>query len=138
MTLRTRVSRLDDYTGELTQALEKLEIEQARGALNRDEQVDFLGDLRVAIENRDLKPLRTHALLSLLIMVIGSLGMLLLPRSLPFHRAAFVGCLGLAILGLLLAAWRVSLYLRRRRVDRRWLAELEARVAGGGTVFDPK
>ncbi len=35
MTLQARVSRLDDYSGELIQALEKVEIENSRGMLNQ-------------------------------------------------------------------------------------------------------
>ena len=46
MMLHVRVSRVDDYAGELTQALEKLQAEQDRGALSREEQDDFLADLR--------------------------------------------------------------------------------------------
>ena len=40
------------------------------------------------------------------------------------------------LFGLGMAAWRFNLYLRRRRHDRRWLANLDAAVSAGGTIFE--
>ena len=136
MSLRARVSRLDDYAGELGQALEKLEIEQARGALNRDEQEDFLGDLRAAIELRDLRPLRKKIALDLVIAALGAAGLAFPPQDPDLHRPTLLAGAGLLALGLALLAWRLILYLRRRRQDREWLGALEARVHAGGTIFD--
>lgn len=136
MSLRARVSRLDDYAGELGQALEKLEIEQARGELNRDEQEDFLVDLRAAVESRDLKPLRKKIFQDLLITGAGTVGMLLRPPEGRLRALCVYGGMALMALGFGLLAWRVILYARRRREDLRWLAQLETAVAAGGTVFD--
>lgn len=57
-TIKAFAEGLDDYTGTLAQEVEKLELEQARGALNRDEQMDLLGDLRQAVEDRLIRPWR--------------------------------------------------------------------------------
>ncbi len=139
MSLHARVSRVDDYAGELTQALKKLEIEQSRGALDRDQQADFLADLRKAVELRDLRPMRNRALVDLgaftvtLVMVA-----LMVHRGTGFrHMTLWAGLtFGVLTLSLGMAIWRFSLYLRRRRHDLRWLASLEAAVATGGTIFD--
>ena len=139
MSLHARVSRVDDYNGELTQALEKLQIEQSRGALDRDQQADFLADLRKAMVLRDLRPMRNRALLDL-----GATALLLALVAILVHRGVGFGhltllavlplCVGAFSLGM--AAWRFNLYLRRRRHDLGWLARLEAAVAAGGTIFD--
>lgn len=136
MTLRARVSRVDDYTGELSQALEKLEIEQARGALDRDQQADFLVDLRKAVELRDLRPMRNRTLFDLLLAALTMLVALLLPKGMGFRHSSLVLLLVLCSLSLGMAGWRATLYFRMRRHDLGWLASLEAAVASGGTIFD--
>lgn len=136
MTLHARVSRVDDYAGELTQALEKLEIEQARGLLDRDQQADFLADLRKAVEMRDLRPMRNRALLDLLLAALTLLVALLLPRGMGFRHPALLALVVLCSFTLGMALWRFSLYLRRRGHDQRWLDRLDATVASGGTIFD--
>jgi len=138
MTLHARVSRVDDYAGELTQALKKLEIEQARGALDRDQQADFLADLRKAMELRDLRPMRNRVLLDLMLALLTMVVALLLVRGLHIHHPALVVLLGLCTLSLGMAAWRLSLYVRRRRHDLRWLNRLKAAVDAGGTIFDAR
>jgi len=136
MTLHARVSRVDDYSGELTQALKKLEIEQSRGALDRDQQADFLVDLGKAVELRDLRPMRNRTVLDLLLAALTLLVALLLPKGLDFRQPFFFALLGLCTLSLGMAGWRFSLYLRRSRHDKQWLARLAAAVAAGGTIFD--
>ncbi|HOD33012.1 MAG: hypothetical protein BWY56_00120 [Acidobacteria bacterium ADurb.Bin340] len=136
MNLRARVFRLDDYSGELGQALEKLEIERARGTQNREEQEDFLGDLRAAIERRDLRPARNRALLDLLMAATGVLGFLVLPTAME-HRHLMAGIfLGVAALGAGLTVWRIVIFLRRRKHDLAWLRELKERLARTGSLFD--
>ncbi len=136
MSLHARVSRVDDYAGELSQALKKLEIERERGALDRDQQADFLADLRKAVELRDLGPMRNRALFDLLLAAMTLLVALLLPRGMGFRHPALLVLVLLCSFALGMALWRFSLYLRRRRHDLRWLASLEAAVASGGTIFD--
>lgn len=139
MSLHARVSRVDDYAGELTQALEKLQIEQDRGALDRDQQADFLVDLRKAMELRDLRPMRNRALLDLgVVAVTLVLVALLVYRGTGFRHLTLLIALVLGALAfsLAMAGWRVSLYVRRRRHDLRWLDSLNAAVASGGTIFD--
>lgn len=136
MMLHVRVSRVDDYAGELVQALEKLQAEQARGVLSREEQDDFLADLRKAVELRDVRPMRNRALADLLLAALTALAAFLLPRSLGYHHLPLLCLLFLCALSLCLTAWRYTLYLRRVRHDRKWLHHLEAAVAAGGTIFD--
>jgi hypothetical protein len=135
--LHARVSRLDDYAGELTQALEKLEAERDRGTLNREEQEDFLTDLRKAVFLRDLRPLRNRFLLDLLLAVAAAAGILLVPSRLAYRPEALGGLLGLLALGAGLAVWRSRLYARRYRHDLRWLGGMARTLARGGTIFDP-
>ncbi len=139
MSLHARVSRVDDYAGELTQALKKLEIEQGRGALDLEQQTDFLADLRKAVELRDLRPMRNRVILDLSAMVlILVLGAILIFKGTGFHHLNLYASLFLAILlcNFALTVWRFNLYLRRRRHDQRWLANLEAAVSSGGNIFD--
>lgn len=136
MTLRERVSLLDDYSGELTQALEKLEMERSRGALNRDEQIDFLGDLRRALVAKDLSPLRKRGMASLLFSLLAGGVAAFVPPSIPNQAGVRYGAIGLALLCLAVAVWSFIRYIQRRRRDEAWLRRLEAAAAKGGTIFD--
>ncbi len=141
MTLHARVSRVDDYAGELTQALKKLEIEQARGALDRDQQADFLVDLRKAMELRDFRPMRNRLLLDLVAVALTLVFVaVLVHRGSGFRHLTLwaILALGVLVFSLGMAIWRLNLYLRRRRHDLRWLASLESAVASGGTIFDAR
>ena len=136
MTLRARVSQLDDYTGELVQALDKLEIERGRGVLNRDEQMDFLEDLKGALERRELAPRRRRVGVDLAIG-LGAAGGALLVHILRPHALAFVcGAAALALLGLGRLAWNLWGLTRVRRANLAWLENLEARVAQGQSLLD--
>lgn len=136
MTLRARVSRLDDYAGELTQALEKLEIEKSRGALNRDEQLDFLADLRSAMIARDFLPLKRRGRAAFLLSLVIGGGTGLVPAGLSNRWLILSAILGAAALCLATALWNfVRLYQVRKR-DEAWLGRLEAAAAQGGTIFD--
>ncbi len=136
MMLHVRVSRVDDYAGELIQGLRKLEAEKARGVLNREEQEDFLLDLSKAIERNDLRPLRTRSLLDLLLAVLTAAAAALLSWKLPEDHLPHGVLLALCILSLGMALWRYRLYHRRQLHDRAWLRHLQSAVAGGGTIFD--
>jgi hypothetical protein len=136
MTLRSRVSELDDYSGELTQELEKLGIEQARGALNRDEQLDFLANLRRAIGARDLAPLKRRGSNTLLAGLVLGGGAAFLPSTLPYAMEVRLGLLILAVVCLAISAWSFTRYVTVHRRDEAWLGLLEAAAAKGGTIFD--
>lgn len=136
MSLRARVSRVDDYSGELTQALEKLEIEHSRGVLDRDQQADFLVDLHKAVAVRDLRPMRNRAMADLLLSALTLLAAVLLPKGIGFRPLSLLVLVALCTLTFCLAVWRLNQFLRRRNHDRRWLASLEAAVNSGGTIFD--
>jgi len=136
MTLREKVSRLDDYSGELAQAVEKLEIERSRGALNRDEQMDFLGDLRRTMIEKDLTPLKKRGFVMLLVGLVAGCGAAFLPPSVPNQMGFRLGAGGLALLCLAFSAWTFTRFFRRRGRDQAWLGSLEAAVAKGGTIFD--
>ncbi len=136
MTLRSRVSELDDYSGELTQELEKLGLEQARGALNRDEQLDFLANLRRAIAERDLAPLRRRGWKALLAGLALGAGAAFLPMSLPHAMEGRLGLALLALICLAATAWSFTRYVKVHRRDEAWLGLLEAAAAKGGTIFD--
>jgi len=139
MSLHARVSRVDDYSGELAQALKKLEIEQSRGALDRDQQADFLVDLRKAMELRDFRPMRNRLLVDLVAVMLNLvLVAILVHRGAGFNHLTLwaILALGALVFSLGMAIWRFNLYLHRRRHDLRWLASLEAAVASGGTIFD--
>ena len=136
MTLRERVSRLDDYSGELTQALEKLEIERSRGALNRDEQLDFLGDLRRAMVAKDLLPLKKRGRITLLLSLLVGGGAVFVPPSIPYQVGVRFGVIGLALLFLAFSLANFTRFFKMRRRDEAWLGRLEAAAAQGGTIFD--
>ena len=117
MTLRERVSGLDDYSGELTQALEKLEIERSRGALNRDEQLDFLGDLRRTMVAKDLLPLKKRGRATLLLSLLVGGGAAFVPPSVPNQMGVQLGVIGLALLCLAFSVWSFTRFFRVRRRD---------------------
>ncbi len=136
MSLHARVTRVDDFAGELTLALKKLEMEHARGALDRDQQADFLEDLKAAIERRDLRPMRNHALFDLVVSSLTLSAALLLPTGLVFRQPSLMILLALCALTFCMAAYRFNLFWRRRRHDRSWLKKLDDAVDSGGTIFD--
>ena len=136
MTLHARVSQLDDYSGELTQALEKLGIERSRGALNRDEQMDFLADLRRAMVTKDLLPLKKRGRVTLLLSLLLGGGAAFVPPSVPNQLGVRFGVIGLALLCLAFSVWNFTRFFRMRQRDEAWLGRLEAAAAQGGTIFD--
>jgi len=136
MNLHARIARVDDYSGELIQELRKLELERERGVLDRSQQEDFLGNLRKAVERHDLRPMRNRALLDFLVaLVTVAVAVLLSGVSRQLHPL-MVGLVALCAFSLGLAAWRLRLYQRRSRHDRRWLGHLEQALGSGGTIFD--
>ncbi len=136
MTLQARVSRLDDYSGELIQALEKVEIENSRGMLNQDEQMEFLGDLRRALEAKDLLPQEKRARATLLLSLALGDGAAFVPPSAPNQLGVQLGAMGAAVLCLALSIWSFIRFFKRRKRDEAWLGTMEAAAARGGSIFD--
>ncbi|MDE3245720.1 MAG: hypothetical protein KGN80_06500 [Acidobacteriota bacterium] len=136
MTLQERVSGLDDYSGELIQALEKLEIENSRGTLNQDEQLDFLADLRRAMVAKDLVPLKRRGRITLLLSLVLGGGAALVPPNTPNQLGIQLGALGAAVLCLALSIWNFIRFFKRRQRDEAWLGAMEAAAAKGGSIFD--
>jgi len=133
MSLHARIARVDDYSGELLQELRKLEMEKDRGVLDRQQQEDFLGDLRKAVERRDLRPMRTRAVVDGLLAAALASAAAFLPPPLRQTQAVLAA---LCVLTLGLSTWRWTLYRRRWRHDRRWLGHLESALTAGGSIFD--
>lgn len=136
MTLQARVSQLDDYSGELIQALEKLEIENSRGTLNQDEQLDFLADLRRATMAKDLVPLKKRGRVTLVLALVLGGGAAFVPPSVPNQVGVRLGAIGAAVLCLALSAWSFTRFFKRRQRDEAWLGAMEAAAAKGGSIFD--
>ncbi len=136
MELKARVSQLDDYSGELTQALEKLEIERSRGALNQDEQMDFLADLRRTVVAKDLSPLKKRGRITLLLSLLFGGGAVYVPQSIPNQMGVRFGIIGAALLCLAISVWNFIRFFRTRKRDEVWLGQMEAAAAKGGSIFD--
>ena len=137
-TIKTFAEGLDDYTGSLAQEVEKLELEQARGALNRDEQMDLLGDLRQAVEDRLIRPWQQRARVGLLVglVLIGAGNFL--PGGLPNGSLLRAGATIAGTLSLLLAAHGAWTAWKYRAREGAWLKDLEATVQKGGSVLDAR
>src|SRR5512133_4355971 len=137
MTIRTRTLQLDDASGELALSLAKLEMETARGAANKDEQIDFVRDLsRVAIRER-IRPWRMRAIQAGALGLASLAGAAYIPNRLP--AVAKVGepaLLGLALLFFLLAGTCLVVYFRRQRQEQRWLRQHEGAILAGQNVLD--
>lgn len=134
--IREFAARLDDYTGSLSQAVEKLEIERTRGVLNWDEQMDLVGDLRQAVRGRLIRPWQRRAAAGLILGLLLLVAAFVLPSIWP--QAHFLGWAA-AGFGVLLLAWggygagKAHYY---RHLECVWLRDVEAVVQMGGTVFD--
>jgi hypothetical protein len=136
MTLAEKVSRLDDYSGELAQSLEKLGIEHARGTLNRDEQMDFLGDLRRAMVLKDLFPLKNRGRIYLFLSFIAGGGATLVSPGSPSGVWLKYSAIGLALLFLAFSVWSFVRFFRLRQRGETWLGQMEAAVMKGGSILD--
>lgn len=137
MTIRTRTMQLDDASGELALSLAKLEMEAARGAANKDEQIDFVRDLsRVALKER-IRPWRLRAIQAGALGFIGLAAAAFLPTRWPASAKALeLGLLGFTLLCFLLAGTCLVFYFRRRHGERQWLRQHEEAILAGRNVLD--
>lgn len=137
MTIRTRTMQLDDASGELALSLAKLEMEAARGAANKDEQIDFVRDLsRVALKER-IRPWRAWAIRTGLLGLIGLGAAVMLPSRWPASaRELELALVGLALLFFLLAGTCLVVSVRRQRQEQRWLRQQEGAIQAGRNVLD--
>ena len=135
-TIKDFAARLDDYTGSLAQAVEKLEIERARGTLNRDEQMDLIGDLRQTVRERLIRPWRRRAVTALILGLVLLAATLLLPSAWPQILLLRWGAAGLGVLLLAWGGYGAGKAQHYRHLECVWLKDLEAAVQMGGTVFD--
>lgn len=136
MTIKNFAARLDDYTGSLSQAVEKLEIERAHGTLNRDEQIDLIGDLRQVVRRRLIHPWRRRALTALTLGLLLLVATFLLPPVWPQILLLRWIAAGLGILFLAWGGYGAGKAHHYRHLECVWLRDLEAAVQMGGTVFD--
>ena len=136
MTIRSRVARLDDASGELALSLAKLEMEAARGVPSTDEQIDFLHDLHRATIHKEIQPWRSRSTLAAAVGVVLLAVALLLPPSLPFRKIALPAAEALAVLAFLAAGGCLGIYVRDLRRERRWLLGQVAAVRGGQPLLD--
>jgi hypothetical protein len=137
MTIRTRTLQLDDASGELALSLAKLEMEAARGAANKDEQIDFVRDLsRVTLKAR-IRPWRMRAIQAGALGLASLAGAAYLPIRFPaVEKVGQPALLGLALLFFLLACACLVVYFRRRRQERRWLRQQEGTIMAGRNILD--
>jgi hypothetical protein len=136
MTLQSQVSRVDDYTEELSRNLEKLAMEKAGGTINKDEQMDFILELRKALYKKDVKPWMSHARSSCVLGITLLIGTRLLPSTVPHHELILIIAIVVACLALAFAVFSLILSIQRNRKHKRWVNKLEDTVNEGGTVFD--
>lgn len=135
-TIREFAARLDDYTGNLSQAVEKLEIERARGILNLDEQMDLVGDLRRVIQDRWIRPWRRRAVMAWVLGLLLLATAFLLPQTLPQPGPLPWAAAGVGVLILAWGGYGAGKVHHFRQLECAWLREVETTVQRGGTVFD--
>lgn len=136
MSLQGYVTRMDDYSGELGQALAKLEIEKTRGTIGKDEQIDFVRDLRRAVDKKDIQPWRSRCLNTFIAGLVLVLVSKFLPARIPRHEIFGLVLLVLGIAALLFSAYALKVFLQKKRREMGWLNSLEAKVSSGGSIFD--
>lgn len=134
MTIREFAAILDDYSGSLAREVDKLDLERTRGTLNQEEQMDLVTDLREAVQVQRIRPWRKKALLSLIPGVL-LLVAISIPRLLSSGAPRVAGGTlgGLLILMGIYGFWMVFKF---KRLECRWLGNVEKTIRQGGTVFD--
>ena len=136
MTLHGRVADLDDYSGELAQALTKLEIEKERGTLNAEEQSDFIQDLRKAALRKNVSPWRSKGLFAF-VAVLVLLGLAAVkPLWASGREPLRAGVLGVACVALVFGVFaRIRASANGKR-EEQWLKGLESTLKGGKSILD--
>jgi hypothetical protein len=137
-TIKDFAARLDDYTGTLVQEVEKLDLERAQGGLNRDEQMDLLGDLRQAVEERLIRPWRKRVWILLLLGLALIGGGVFLPDGIPNATILRCSAAVCGALSLVLAGYGALAVRKYRTRECAWLNDLETTLNKGGSVFDAR
>ncbi|MBP1772501.1 MAG: hypothetical protein H6P99_1664 [Holophagaceae bacterium] len=139
MTIRSRTAALDGVSGDLARSLAKLDLEAARGAVNADEEIDFVRDLSRAALLKEVGPWRTRALKA------GLLGLAALAAAVALRETGAAmpewtapALLVLAALALVSAGALYGIYLRHRSRERHWLLEKEVAIAAGRPILDER
>ncbi|HJW44704.1 MAG TPA: hypothetical protein VJ463_09620 [Geothrix sp.] len=139
MTIRSRTATLDGVSGDLARSLAKLDLEAARGAVNADEEIDFVRDLSRAALLKEVSPWRARAMKAglLALAALAAAAALLVTRTtVPEWTAPAL--LALAALALVGAGALYATYLRRRSRERHWLLEKEVAIAAGRPILDER
>ena len=136
MTILELAATLDDYSGSLAQAVEKLQIERARGALHQDEQMDLLADLRQAVETRLIRPWRLKAMGAGVVAAVMLAVAGFLPADLPHAQAGRLAAVGFAVLAAALSGYDLGAIRKCHNRMNPWFRRAETAVQQSGSVFD--
>ena len=136
MTIQELAAKLDDYSGALSQEVEKLQLERSRGTLHQDEQLDLVGDLREAVKANLIRPWRSKAVWSMVVGLLFLAVAVFLPATLANSEIYRWVALGLAVVAFFRAGFSLWTMLKFRNLECKWLRKVEDAVKQGGTVFD--
>ena len=137
MTIRTRVAKLDDMSGELNLTLAKLELEATHGTANKDEQIDFVRDLSHAATLKEISPWKSRGIQAGLLGLasLAGLGAIHAGLQLPFAFGMPI-LLTLTIVFFCLAGLCLTVFFRRRQRERHWLQRQEASIQSGRSILE--
>ena len=136
MTIQELAAKLDDYSGALSQEVEKLQLERSRGTLHQDEQLDLVGDLREAVKANLIRPWRSKAVWSMVVGLLFLAVAVFLPATLANSEIYRWVAFGLAVVAIFRAGFSLWTLLKYRNLECKWLRKVEDAVKQGGTVFD--
>ncbi len=136
MNIKTYVTRLDDYSGELARNLAMLEMAHVNGAVDRNQQLDFIAEVQRAAIRRDLRPWLMRSIWA----TCAGLGLLALSRTMAYlllNPGVWPRTIGLlAALALGIGGGSYLAYSRRRKNSNAWFQSLEDSIQGGASLFD--
>lgn len=136
MTIQELAEKLDDYSGTLSQEVEKLQMERTRGMLSSEEQLDLVGDLRAAVFEHLVRPWRAKAFWAVVMAILLLAAWWYLPPTIQYYETFKWGALALAVVAFLRAIFCFWMLLKLRKQEGSWLRKAEETVKKGGTLFD--
>ncbi len=137
MTIRTRVAKLDDVSGELTLTLAKLELEATHGTANKEEQIDFARDLSRAATRKEIRPWKSRGIQAGLLGLASLAGVGAIHAGLPLPFPSGIPILlTLTIVFFFLAGLCLTVFFRRRQRERHWLQRQEASIQSGRSILE--